>query len=128
MRSGVMTPWGFPPLFLPNNTFPLGSISLANPLFFSYNVLFRPSSAVGPSANTFLYFSHFQNLKLIFFGNVNTLKAQLLFPFKPIFLQIFLNFQQQNPLKNQYLPHLNSENCEINSAKSDLPRAFQQPY
>jgi hypothetical protein len=31
-----------------------------------------------------------------------------------------LNFQQQNPLKNQYLPHLSSENCKINSIfKSD---------
>jgi hypothetical protein len=39
---------------------------------------------------------------------------------------IFLNFQKQNPLKNQYLPHLSSENCEISSIKSDLLRAFQQ--
>jgi hypothetical protein len=33
---------------------------------------------------------------------------------------------QQNSLKNQYLSHLSSENCEINSIKSDLSRAFQQ--
>jgi hypothetical protein len=37
-----------------------------------------------------------------------------------------LNFQQQNPLTNQYLPHLSSENCEMNSIKSDSLRAFQQ--
>jgi len=42
------------------------------------------------------------------------------------FLPNCLNFQQQNPRKNQYLPHLSSENCEINSIKFDLPRAFQQ--
>jgi hypothetical protein len=27
--------------------------------------------------------------------------------------QFFCNFHQQNPLKNQCLPHLSSENCEI---------------
>ncbi len=43
----------------------------------------------------------------------------------PIFA-ICSNFQLQNPLKNQCLPHLSSENCEINSIKSNLPRAFQQ--
>jgi len=37
-----------------------------------------------------------------------------------------LNFQQQSPLKIQYLPQLNSENSEINSIKSELSRAFQQ--
>jgi hypothetical protein len=54
---------------------------------------------------------------------VNTLRAQVIFPYKPNFA-ICLNFQQQNPLKNQYLPHLGSETREINSVKSDLPRAF----
>jgi hypothetical protein len=43
----------------------------------------------------------------------------------PIFA-ICLNFQQQNPLQNQYLPQLNSEDSEINSIKSNSPRAFQQ--
>jgi len=42
----------------------------------------------------------------------------------PIFA-ICLNFQQQNPLKNQYLPHLSSENYEINSIKSDWLSGFQ---
>ncbi len=43
----------------------------------------------------------------------------------PIFA-ICLNFQQQNPLKKQYFPHLSSETFEINSIKSDSPRALQQ--
>jgi hypothetical protein len=92
MRSGVMTPWGFPPLFLPNNTFPLGSISLAKHLFFSYNVLFIPSSAVGPSANTFLYFSHFQNLKLIFFWQCEYIEGSTDFSFQTHFFAIFFEF------------------------------------
>ncbi len=39
--------------------------------------------------------------------SVNTLRAQLIFA-NPIFA-ICLNFQQQSPLKNQYLPQLSSE-------------------
>jgi hypothetical protein len=57
--------------------------------------------------------------------SVNTLKAQHFFLPSPIFA-ICLNFQQQNSLKNQYLPHLSSENCEINSIKSDSPKASKQ--
>jgi hypothetical protein len=42
----------------------------------------------------------------------------------PIFWNLGL---EQNPLKKiQYLPHLSSENCEINSIKSHSPRPFQQ--
>jgi hypothetical protein len=48
------------------------------------------------------------------------------FFFPNLIFAICLNFQQQNPLKNQYLPYLSFENCEINSIKSDSPRAFQQ--
>jgi hypothetical protein len=44
----------------------------------------------------------------VFGPSVNTLKAQLfVFP-NPMFA-ISLNFQQQNPFKNQFLPHLNSK-------------------
>jgi anaerobic ribonucleoside-triphosphate reductase len=43
----------------------------------------------------------------------------------PIFT-ICLNFQQQNPLKTQYSPHLSSQNCEINSIKSNSLSVFQQ--
>jgi len=43
----------------------------------------------------------------------------------PIFV-ICLNFQQQDPLKENYLPHLSFENCEINSIEFDSPRASQQ--
>ncbi len=46
------------------------------------------------------------------------------FPFQTQFFIIRLNFQQQNPLKNQYFPHLSSENCEINSIKSKLSESF----
>jgi hypothetical protein len=38
------------------------------------------------------------------------------------FIAILSNFQQQNPLRKQYLPHLSSENCEIKFIKSDLGR------
>jgi hypothetical protein len=47
------------------------------------------------------------------------------FSFKTHFSQFFLNFQQQNPFKNQYMSHLSSENCERNFIKPDSPRAFQ---
>jgi hypothetical protein len=35
------------------------------------------------------------------------------------------NFQLQNSLKNKYLSHVSSENCEINSLKFDSPKVFQ---
>jgi hypothetical protein len=57
---------------------------------------------------------------------VNTLRGLNWFFFPNPIFAICLNFQQQNPLKYQYLPHLSSKTCEINSSKSDLPRAFQQ--
>ncbi len=48
------------------------------------------------------------------------------FLLNPIFV-ICLNFQQQNPFKNQYLPPgLSSKNCEINAIKPHSSRAFQQ--
>jgi hypothetical protein len=61
--------------------------------------------------------------ELIFFSkfiNANKLRTRL------IPNPTFSNFQKQNPLKNQYLPDLGSENCEISSIKSDSLRAFQQ--
>jgi len=72
----------------------------------------------------FLVFT-FAELKISKSSSVNTLKAQLIFPFKPIFSNLF-EFSEQKSLKNQYLPHLTSENYEIKSIKSDSPRAFQQ--
>jgi hypothetical protein len=39
-----------------------------------------------------------------------------------------LNFQQQNLLKNQYLPQPSSENCEINSIKFDFPSTLQHHH
>jgi hypothetical protein len=59
------------------------------------------------------------------FGNVNTLRAQLIFPSEPNFCNLF-DFSEQNSPKNQYLSYLSSEICEINSIKSNSSRAFQQ--
>ncbi len=50
------------------------------------------------------------------------LKGSTDFAIQTQFFAICLNFHQQN----WFLPHLSSENCEINSIKSDSPRAFQQ--
>ncbi len=57
--------------------------------------------------------------------NMNTLSAQIKFPSKPI-LAICLNFHQQNPLKNQYLPYLGSKIYEINSIQSNSSNDFQE--
>jgi hypothetical protein len=56
---------------------------------------------------------------------VNTLKTQLIFLSKHKFFNLF-EFLLKNPLKNQYLPHLSSENCEVKLIKSDSSRAFPQ--
>jgi hypothetical protein len=71
-----------------------------------------------------LYFSHFQNWKFLNSAMWTHWGLNWFFLPNPIFA-ICLNFQQQNPSKNQYLPHLSSENCEIDSIKSDLPMVFQ---
>jgi len=101
-------------------------------MLFSFHLCIRHEAhtsvacAIGPSVNTFFYFSHFQNWKfLISMMWTHTFGAQLIFLPNPNFA-ICLNFQQQNPLKNQYLPYISSDNCGINSIESDLPRAFQQ--
>jgi hypothetical protein len=51
-------------------------------------------------------------------------RPQLIFPSKTWFLEIYLNFQQQKSLKNQYLPHSESKSCQINSIKSCSSRSF----
>jgi hypothetical protein len=53
--------------------------------------------AVGPSVTTSPTDFSFQNL---------------------VFIGIYLNFQQQKSLKNQYLPHLESKSYQIKSIKS----------
>jgi hypothetical protein len=52
--------------------------------------------------------------------------SQLIFPSKTWFFGIYLNFQQQISLKNQYLPHSESKSYQINSMKSCSSRSFQQ--
>jgi hypothetical protein len=71
--------------------------------------------AIGPSVNTFKKKHMWTHWVLNWFFLPN-----------PVVLAICLSFQQQNSLKNQYLPQLSSENSEINSIKSDSPKAFQQ--
>jgi len=51
---------------------------------------------------------------------------QLIFPFKTWFFLIYLNFQRQNALKNQYLPHSESKSYQKLSIKSWSSRSFQQ--
>jgi hypothetical protein len=81
--------------------------------------------AVGPSVNKILYFSHFQNWKFLNLVMWTHWGLNWFFLPNPIFA-IWMNLQQWNSFKNQYLSHLSSENCEINSIKSDLPGTFQQ--
>jgi hypothetical protein len=57
---------------------------------------------------------------------VNKLSAQLIFFFQTQVLQKKFEFSATKYTQNHYLSHLSSENCEINSIKFDLPRAFQQ--
>jgi hypothetical protein len=53
-------------------------------------------------------------------------RPQLNFPSKTWFFGIYLNFQQLKSLKNQYLPHSESNSYQINSIKSCSSRSFQQ--
>ncbi len=43
---------------------------------------------------------------------------QLIFPSKTWFFGIYLNFQWQKPLQNQYLPHSESKSYQINCIES----------
>jgi len=55
---------------------------------------------------------------------LSLLHPQLIFPSKTCFFGIYLNFQQQKSLINQYLPHSESKSYQINSIKSSS-RSFQ---
>jgi hypothetical protein len=57
--------------------------------------------------------------------SVNTSRAQLIFPFKPNFCNLF-EFSTTKSTQKPFFSHLNSNFFEINSIKSDSPRAFQQ--
>jgi hypothetical protein len=52
-------------------------------------------------------------------------RPQPIFPLKTWFFGIYLNFQQQKSLKNQYLPHSESKSYQLNSIKSCSSRSFQ---
>jgi hypothetical protein len=51
---------------------------------------------------------------------------QLIFPSKTWVFGIYLNFQWQKLLKNQYLPHSESKSYQIKSIESFSSRSFQQ--
>ncbi len=53
-------------------------------------------------------------------------RPQLIFPSKTWFFGIYLNFQWQKLLRNQYLPHSESKSYQINSMKSCSSRSFQR--
>jgi hypothetical protein len=62
---------------------------------------------------------------------VNTLMAQLIFLSEPNFCNLFEFLGTKSTHKSisstDTHTHLSSENCEINSIKSDSLKAFQQP-
>jgi len=53
-------------------------------------------------------------------------RSQLIFPSKTWFFGIYLNFQRQKSLKNQYLLRSESKSYQINSIKSCSSRSFQE--
>jgi hypothetical protein len=52
--------------------------------------------------------------------------SQTIFPSKTWSFGIYLNFQQQKSLQNQYLPHSESKSYQINSIKSCSSKSSQQ--
>jgi hypothetical protein len=52
-------------------------------------------------------------------------RSQLIFPSKTWFFGIYLNFQRQKALKNQYLPHSKSKSYHIIFIKSCSSTSFQ---
>jgi hypothetical protein len=67
------------------------------------NMFISVACVIGPSVNTYFIF-HILGIEFFLFGNVNTLKARLIFPSKPKIWNLF-EFLEIYPLKNQYLPH-----------------------
>jgi len=53
-------------------------------------------------------------------------RPQLIFPFKTWFFGIYLNFQWQKSLLDQYLAHSESKSYQIDSITSCSSRSFQQ--
>ncbi len=53
-------------------------------------------------------------------------RPQLIFRSKTWFFGIYLNFQRQKSLKNQYLPHSESKSYQVNSTKSCSSRSLQE--
>jgi hypothetical protein len=102
----------------------------------SFNPRVVVAYAIGPKCEHILLFFTFSELKKLQIQQyeTNPLRNQLIFFtffqtqfFAIFFFFFFCNFQQQNPLKNQYLPHLSSENCEIKTLLLNLTHSFIQP-
>jgi hypothetical protein len=74
-------------------------------------LVYTVACAVGPSVNTFFILHIFQNSKFLNSAMWTHWGLNWFFLPDPNFA-ICLNFQQQNSLKNQYLPHISFENCE----------------
>jgi hypothetical protein len=77
---------------------------------------------IGPNVNIFFSFQNWKFLNLVVWTHWG---LNWFFLLNPIFA-IFLEFQEQNSPKNQYLSHLRFEICEIKFLKSNSSRAFQQ--
>jgi len=81
-----------------------------------------------PTFTKYFFFFSFQLVYPVPLGQVWTHLGPNWFFFPNPIFAICLNFQQQIPTKNQYLPQPSSENCEINSTKSDFQSTLQQHH
>jgi hypothetical protein len=88
--------------------------------------------SIGPSVNEHIFhFSNliFQNWKFLNSAMWEYIEGSTDFSFRePNFCNLFEILATKYTLKNQYLPHLSSENCEINFIKCELLRSFQQHW
>ncbi len=71
-------------------------------------------------------FCHFNVTSVACAVGPNVITSLTDFSFQNLVFGIYLNFQSQKWLKNQYLPHSESKSYRINSIKSCSSRSFQQ--
>ncbi len=99
---------------------------------FGYFMYASVACIVVPSVNTFfilyiyIYICTIFRIEIFLIWECEHIEGSTDFPLPNPIFAICLNFQQQNPLQNQYLSHLSSEIFEINFIKFDSLRAFQQ--
>jgi hypothetical protein len=75
-----------------------------------------------------IFYFHFFRISFFLIQQCEHIESSTDFSFQTQFFAIYLNFQQQKSLKNQYLLHLSSQDFEINSIKSNPLRAFLNPF